>query len=111
MLFSSCPVAVKEMAEKAVSGQLLVPPWSPQSHLPFEDKVENEATHLPRPPVRGPESTYWQHIVDYQRKNDELRGDTKLGKMDSSDCDKNKPSRQTGLQSFTSKSTGRSWVR
>ncbi|XP_028734077.1 inactive serine/threonine-protein kinase TEX14 [Peromyscus leucopus] len=95
-------MAVKEMAEKAVSGQLLVPPWSPQSNLPFEAKVENEATHLPRPPVRGPESTYWQHIVDYQRKNDELRGDTKLGKMDSSDCDKNKPSRQTGLQSFTS---------
>ncbi|CAH6775860.1 Tex14 [Phodopus roborovskii] len=95
-------MAVKEMAEKAVTGQLLVPSWNPQSSLPFESKVENEATALPQPPVRGPESTYWQHIIEYQRENDELKGNMKFGKMDNSDCDKNKQSRQTGLQSFTS---------
>ncbi|EGV96622.1 Testis-expressed protein 14 [Cricetulus griseus] len=94
-------VAVKEMAEKAVSGQLLVPSWNPQSSLPFESKVENKATALPQPPVRGPESTYWQHIVEYRRENDELKGNTKFGKMENSDCDKNKHSRQTGLRSFT----------
>ncbi|ERE68017.1 testis [Cricetulus griseus] len=95
-------MAVKEMAEKAVSGQLLVPSWNPQSSLPFESKVENKATALPQPPVRGPESTYWQHIVEYRRENDELKGNTKFGKMENSDCDKNKHSRQTGLRSFTS---------
>ncbi|XP_040605363.1 inactive serine/threonine-protein kinase TEX14 [Mesocricetus auratus] len=94
-------MAVKEMAEKAVSGQLLVP-WNPQSSLPFASKVENEATALPQPPVRGPESTYWQHIVEYQRENDEMKGNMKFGKMDNSDCNKNKHSRQTGLRSFTS---------
>lgn len=98
------------MAEKAVSGQLLVPSWNPQSSLPFESKVENKATALPQPPVRGPESTYWQHIVEYRRENDELKGNTKFGKMENSDCDKNKHSRQTGLRSFTSKFIGRGWV-
>ncbi|KAL1764276.1 inactive serine serine/threonine-protein kinase TEX14 isoform X1 [Sigmodon hispidus] len=94
-------MAVKEMAEKAVSGQLLVPPWNSPSSLPFESKVENGATALPRPPVRGPESTYWQHIVEYQRGTDEPEGNMKFAKMDNSDCDKNKHCRQTGLQSFT----------
>ncbi|XP_011247629.1 inactive serine/threonine-protein kinase TEX14 isoform X1 [Mus musculus] len=94
-------LAVKEMAEKAVSGQLLLPPWNPQSSAPFESKVENESTPLPRPPIRGPESTEWQHILEYQRENDEPKGNTKFGKMDNSDCDKNKHSRWTGLQRFT----------
>lgn len=89
------------MAEKAVSGQLLLPPWNPQSSAPFESKVENESTPLPRPPIRGPESTEWQHILEYQRENDEPKGNTKFGKMDNSDCDKNKHSRWTGLQRFT----------
>ncbi|XP_031210240.1 inactive serine/threonine-protein kinase TEX14 isoform X1 [Mastomys coucha] len=95
-------LAVKEMAEKAVSGQLLVPPWSPHSSLPFESKVESESTPLPRPPVRGPESSEWQRILEYQRENDEQKGNTKFGRMDNSDCDKNKHSRWTGLQRFTS---------
>ncbi|GAB1296631.1 Inactive serine/threonine-protein kinase TEX14 [Apodemus speciosus] len=95
-------VAVKEMAEKAVSGQLLIPPWNPQSSLPLESKVESESTPLPRPPARGPESTEWQHILEYQRENDEPQGNTKFGKMDNSDCDKNKHSRWTGLPHFPS---------
>jgi inactive serine/threonine-protein kinase TEX14 len=104
-------VAVKEMAEKAVSGQLLLPPWNPQSSAPFESKVENESTPLPRPPIRGPESTEWQHILEYQRENDEPKGNTKFGKMDNSDCDKNKHSRWTGLQRFTGKFIGGAgWV-
>ncbi|XP_076792195.1 inactive serine/threonine-protein kinase TEX14 isoform X2 [Arvicanthis niloticus] len=94
-------LAVKEMAEKAVSGQLLVPPWNPQSSLPFESKVENESTPLPWPEVRGPESTDWQHTLECQRGNDELEGSTEPGKVDSSDCNKNKHSRWTGLQRFT----------
>lgn len=106
-----CPVAVKEMAEKAVSGQLLVPPWSPQSSVPFESKIENETTHLPRPPVRGPESTHWPHIVEYQRENDEPKGSVKFGTVDTSDCGRNKHSGQTGLHRFTSKFTGWGWVR
>ncbi|NP_001406485.1 inactive serine/threonine-protein kinase TEX14 [Rattus norvegicus] len=93
-------LAVKEMAEKAVSGQLLVPPWNLQSS--FESKVENESTPLPRPPIRGPESTDWQYILEYQREKDELKGNMKFGKMENSDCDKNKHSSWTGLQRFTS---------
>ncbi|XP_050012863.1 inactive serine/threonine-protein kinase TEX14 [Alexandromys fortis] len=99
---SKWKLAVKEMAEKAVSGQLLVPPWSPQSSVPFESKIENETTHLPRPPVRGPESTHWPHIVEYQRENDEPKGSIKFGTVDTSDCGRNKHSGQTGLSSFTS---------
>ncbi|KAK7798019.1 hypothetical protein U0070_003822, partial [Myodes glareolus] len=101
-LKASRQVAVKEMAEKAVSGQLLVPPWSPQGSVPFESKSENETTRLPRPPVRGPESTHWQHIVEYQRENDEPKGSVKFGAVDNSDCDRNKHSRQTGPRRFTS---------
>lgn len=101
-----CPVAVKEMAEKAVSGQLLVPPWSPQGSVPFESKSENETTRLPRPPVRGPESTHWQHIVEYQREDDEPKGSVKFGAVDNSDCDRNNHNRQTGPRRFTSKFTG-----
>ncbi|XP_075797909.1 inactive serine/threonine-protein kinase TEX14 [Microtus pennsylvanicus] len=97
---SKWKMAVKEMAEKAVSGQLLVPPWSPQSSVPFESKIENETTHLPRPPVRGPESTHWPHIVEYQRENDEPKGSVKFGTVDTSDG--NKHSGQTGLRRFTS---------
>ncbi|XP_026635875.1 inactive serine/threonine-protein kinase TEX14 [Microtus ochrogaster] len=99
---SKWKMAVKEMAEKAVSGQLLVPPWSPQSSVPFESKIENETTHLPRPPVRGPESTHWLHTVEYQRENDEPKGSVKFGTVDTSDCDGNKHSRQTGLRRFPS---------
>ncbi|XP_055476515.1 inactive serine/threonine-protein kinase TEX14 [Psammomys obesus] len=94
-------MAVKEMAEKAVSGKLLVPPWSPQSSLPFERKVENESIRLPRPPIRGPKSTAWQHVVENQRENGEPQGSKKFDKVDNSVCDKNKHNRQTGLQSFT----------
>ncbi|XP_038184426.1 inactive serine/threonine-protein kinase TEX14 isoform X2 [Arvicola amphibius] len=99
---SKWKMAVKEMAEKAVSGQLLVPPWSPQSSVPFKSKIENETSRLPRPPVRGPESTHWPHIVEYQRENDEPKGSVKFGAMDSSDCDRDKHSRQTSLRRFTS---------
>ncbi|XP_051014858.1 inactive serine/threonine-protein kinase TEX14 [Acomys russatus] len=94
-------MAVKEMAEKAVSGQLLVAPWSFQINLPFESKAENESTALLRPPARAPESTDWQHAVEYQRES-EPPADTKFGKTDNSGCGKSKQSRQTGLQSLTS---------
>ncbi|XP_029423956.1 inactive serine/threonine-protein kinase TEX14 [Nannospalax galili] len=96
-------IAVKEMAEKAVSGKLPVSPWNSQNSLPLNHEVENETALLPQPPVRGPENIDWQHVVDYHRENEEPEGNMKFGKMDNSDYNRDKHRRrQPSLQSFTS---------
>ncbi|XP_073902289.1 inactive serine/threonine-protein kinase TEX14 isoform X4 [Castor canadensis] len=87
---------VKEMAEKAATGQLTVPPWHPQSSLILESKTENE----PASPVIGPENVDWQQVIEYHRE-DEPGGNVKFGKMDNSDCDRDKHGRQSGPRSFT----------
>lgn len=86
------------MAEKAATGQLTVPPWHPQSSLILESKTENE----PASPVIGPENVDWQQVIEYHRE-DEPGGNVKFGKMDNSDCDRDKHGRQSGPRSFTSK--------
>ncbi|XP_064234474.1 inactive serine/threonine-protein kinase TEX14 isoform X3 [Aotus nancymaae] len=89
---------VKEMAEKAATGQLTVPPWHPQSSLTLESKAENEHDALLQPPIRSPENMDWQRVIEYHRENDEPRGNGKFDKMGNSD----QHGRQPGPQSFTS---------
>ncbi|XP_012868546.1 PREDICTED: inactive serine/threonine-protein kinase TEX14 [Dipodomys ordii] len=92
---------VKEMAEKAVMGQLPLLPWHPQSSLTFKSKPENEHDYLLQPPVSGVENEDWQQVVEYHSKNDEPGRNVKFSKMDNSDYDRDKPVRQRGTQSFT----------
>uniref|UniRef100_A0A2K5QIE0 Inactive serine/threonine-protein kinase TEX14 n=1 Tax=Cebus imitator TaxID=2715852 RepID=A0A2K5QIE0_CEBIM len=89
---------VKEMAEKAATGQLTVSPWHPQSSLTLESKAENEPDALLQPPIRSPENMDWQRVIEYHRENDEPRGNGRFDKMDNSD----QHGRQPGPQSFTS---------
>ncbi|KAK2509996.1 hypothetical protein MC885_014992 [Smutsia gigantea] len=90
---------VKEMAEKAATGQLAVPPWHPRSSV----TLEAEADSLLQPPIRDPENVDWQRAVEYPRKNGEPGGDGKCDKMGNSDCDGDQHGRQPGPRSFTSK--------
>ncbi|XP_045629471.1 inactive serine/threonine-protein kinase TEX14 [Ursus americanus] len=93
---------VKEMAERAATGQLAVPPWHPQSSVTLEGEAKNEPDPLLQPLLRDPEKVGWQCIVEYPRKNDEPGGYGKCGRMDNSDRDSDQRGRQPGPQSFTS---------
>ncbi|XP_057357266.1 inactive serine/threonine-protein kinase TEX14 [Manis pentadactyla] len=86
---------VKEMAEKAATGQLAVPPWHPRSSVTLEAEADSLL------PIRDPENVDWQRAVEYPRKNDEPEGDGKCYKMGNSDCDGDQHGRQPGPQSFT----------
>ncbi|XP_074175764.1 inactive serine/threonine-protein kinase TEX14 isoform X2 [Rhinolophus sinicus] len=93
---------VKEMAEKAATGQLAVPPWHPQRSLTLENEAENEPDPLPQPPIRAPENMDCHRVTEYPRKNDKPRGNGKCDKTDSSDRDNDQHGRQPGPGSFTS---------
>lgn len=99
------------MAEKAATGQLVVPPWHPQRSLPLENEAENTPDLLFQPPIRDPEKMDWHCVVKYSRKNDEPSGNVKCDKMDNSDHANGKHGRQPGPQSFTSKFSWRNWDR
>ncbi|XP_027630035.1 inactive serine/threonine-protein kinase TEX14 isoform X2 [Tupaia chinensis] len=90
---------VKEIAEKAATGQLIVPAWHPQSGLPLETKTENEPHPLLQPPIRGPENMHWQRVVECHSENDEPGGNDKSSKRDNNDSDQY--GRQLGPQNFT----------
>ncbi|XP_021559776.1 inactive serine/threonine-protein kinase TEX14 isoform X2 [Neomonachus schauinslandi] len=89
---------VKDMAERAATGQLVVPPWHPQSSV----TSEGEAKNVPDPLLRDPEKVGWQCIVEYPRKNDEPGGNGKCDEMDNSDCDSDQHGRQPGPRTCTS---------
>uniref|UniRef100_G3SJS0 Testis expressed 14, intercellular bridge forming factor n=1 Tax=Gorilla gorilla gorilla TaxID=9595 RepID=G3SJS0_GORGO len=93
---------VKEMAKKAATGQLTVPPWHPQSSLTLESEAENEPDALLQPPIKSPENTDWQRVIEYHRENDEPRGNGKFDKTGNSDCDSDQHGRQPRPGSFTS---------
>ncbi|XP_009431201.3 inactive serine/threonine-protein kinase TEX14 isoform X1 [Pan troglodytes] len=93
---------VKEMAKKAATGQLTVPPWHPQSSLTLESEAENEPDALLPPPIRSPENTDWQRVIEYHRENDEPRGNGKFDKTGNYDCDSDQHGRQPRPGSFTS---------
>ncbi|XP_077826983.1 inactive serine/threonine-protein kinase TEX14 isoform X8 [Macaca mulatta] len=92
---------VKEMAEKAATGQLTVPPWHPQSSLTLESEAENEPDALLQPPIGSPENTDWQRVIEYHRENDEPRGNAKFDNMGNNDCDSDQHDRQPRPGSFT----------
>ncbi|XP_049714901.1 inactive serine/threonine-protein kinase TEX14 isoform X1 [Elephas maximus indicus] len=89
---------VKEMAERAAAGQLMVSPWHPQKSVALESKAENKPDPLLQPPTRNPENVDWQQAIEYPRKNDKPGGNGKCDKTDQSD----QPSGQPGSWSFTS---------
>ncbi|XP_062967443.1 inactive serine/threonine-protein kinase TEX14 isoform X1 [Cynocephalus volans] len=92
---------VKEVVEKAATGQLTVPPWHPQSSLILEREAENEHDPLLQSPVRGPGNMNWQQVVEHQRENKDPGRNGKFDKTDNSDCDSDQHGRQRGPQSFT----------
>ncbi|XP_075850547.1 inactive serine/threonine-protein kinase TEX14 [Microcebus murinus] len=92
---------VREMAEKAATGQLTVPPWHPQSSLALESEAENEPNPLLQPPIRGSENMDWQQVVEYRREDDP-GGNDKFDKTDNSDGARDLCGRQPGPRSFTS---------
>uniref|UniRef100_A0A8C6BYK2 Testis expressed 14, intercellular bridge forming factor n=1 Tax=Monodon monoceros TaxID=40151 RepID=A0A8C6BYK2_MONMO len=94
---------VKEMAEKAATGQLAVPPWHPQSSVTLENEAENRPDPLLQPPIRVPEHVDWQQAVEHPKKNDEPGGNGKCDKTDSSDRNSYQHGRQPGPRSFTGK--------
>ncbi|XP_030779549.1 inactive serine/threonine-protein kinase TEX14 [Rhinopithecus roxellana] len=93
---------VKEMAEKAATGQLTVPPWHPQSSLTLESEAENEPDALLQPPIGSPENTDWQRVIEYHRENDAPRGNAKFDNTDNNDCDSDQHDKQSRPGSFTS---------
>ncbi|XP_047688482.1 inactive serine/threonine-protein kinase TEX14 isoform X9 [Prionailurus viverrinus] len=93
---------VKEMAERAATGQLAVPPWHPQSSATLEDEADDEPDSLLQPPLGDPEKVGWQCTVEYPRENDESRENGKCNKMGNSDCDSDQYGKQPGPQSFNS---------
>ncbi|XP_069337221.1 inactive serine/threonine-protein kinase TEX14 isoform X3 [Eulemur rufifrons] len=93
---------VREMAEKAATGQLTVPPWHPQSSLTLESEAENEPNPLLQPPIRGSENMDWQQVVEYRTEDDDPGGNGKFEKTDNSDGDSGQCGRQPGPRSFTS---------
>ncbi|XP_012503893.1 PREDICTED: inactive serine/threonine-protein kinase TEX14 isoform X2 [Propithecus coquereli] len=99
---SKWKMEVREMAEKAATGQLTVPPWHPQSSLTSESEAENEPHPLLPPPIRGSENTDWQQVVEYRREVDDPGGNGKFDKVDNSDGDRDQCGRQPGPPSFTS---------
>ncbi|XP_008055873.1 inactive serine/threonine-protein kinase TEX14 isoform X1 [Carlito syrichta] len=93
---------VKEMAEKAATGQLIVPSWHPQSSLTLESATENEPDSLLQPPIRGPENIDGPQVVEHHRENDKPGRNGRCDEMDNRDCDHDQHGRQPGPQSFTS---------
>ncbi|KAL4672935.1 hypothetical protein H8957_009069 [Semnopithecus entellus] len=93
---------VKEMAEKAATGQLTVSPWHPQSSLTLESEAENEPDALLQPPIGSPENTDWQRVIEYHRENDAPRGNAKFDNTGNNDCDRDQHDRQPRPGSFTS---------
>ncbi|XP_023060390.1 inactive serine/threonine-protein kinase TEX14 isoform X1 [Piliocolobus tephrosceles] len=93
---------VKEMAEKAATGQLTVSPWHPQSSLTLESEAENEPDAPLQPPIGSPENTDWQQVIEYHRENDEPRGNAKFDNTGNNDCDSDQHDRQPRPGSFTS---------
>ncbi|XP_039741684.1 inactive serine/threonine-protein kinase TEX14 isoform X1 [Pteropus medius] len=77
---------VKEMAEKAATGQLAVPSWHPQSSLTSENEAENRADSLLQP-IRDAENVDWQRVVEYPRRYDEPGRNGKCDRPDNSDHD------------------------
>ncbi|XP_072502947.1 inactive serine/threonine-protein kinase TEX14 isoform X2 [Notamacropus eugenii] len=61
---------VKEMAEKAASGQLGSLLWSPQSHLTSNGETENESESVQQSPPREPTNTD-SHQADPPRDHDD----------------------------------------
>ncbi|XP_060146814.1 inactive serine/threonine-protein kinase TEX14 isoform X5 [Globicephala melas] len=92
---------VKEMAEKAATGQLAVPPWHPQSSVTLENEAENRPDPLLQPPIKVPEHVDWQQAVEHPKKNDEPGGNGKCDKTDSSDRSSDQHGRQPGPRSFS----------
>ncbi|XP_054545688.1 inactive serine/threonine-protein kinase TEX14 isoform X3 [Talpa occidentalis] len=90
---------VKEMAEKAATGQLVVPPWHSHSCLTVENEAENKLNPLPLLPIKDPENADWQPAIDYPRKNDE---NAKYDKKDNSDHNSDQNGRQFGSRSLFS---------
>ncbi|XP_039103269.1 inactive serine/threonine-protein kinase TEX14 isoform X1 [Hyaena hyaena] len=91
---------VKEMAERAATGQLAVPPWHPQSSATLEDEAKDEPDSLLQLPPGDPEGVGWQCTVEYPRKNYDPGENGKCDKMGNSDCDSDQHGRQPGPQSF-----------
>ncbi|XP_068834505.1 inactive serine/threonine-protein kinase TEX14 isoform X3 [Capricornis sumatraensis] len=89
---------VKEMAAKAATGQLTVPPWHPRSGVALDSEAENEPDPLPQLPIKVSEQVDWQQAAEYLKKSDEPGGNDKCGQTDSSD----QHGRQSGPQRFTS---------
>ncbi|KAB1265398.1 Inactive serine/threonine-protein kinase TEX14 [Camelus dromedarius] len=85
---------VKEMAEKAASGQLAVLPWSPQNSLTLENEAENEPAPLLQPPSRVSEHVDWQRAIQYPKKSDAPGGNEKCDITDDSDRISNLPLRK-----------------
>ncbi|XP_070334645.1 inactive serine/threonine-protein kinase TEX14 isoform X3 [Odocoileus virginianus] len=88
---------VKEMAAKAATGHLTVPPWHPRSGVALDSEAEHEPDPLPQLPIRVSEHVDWQQAAEYLKKSDEPGGN-KCGQTDSSD----QRGRQSGPQRFTS---------
>ncbi|KAI4532974.1 hypothetical protein MG293_015993 [Ovis ammon polii] len=89
---------VKEMAAKAATGQLTVPPWHPRSGVALDSEAENEPDPLPQLPIKVSEHVDWQQAAEYRKKSDEPGGNDECGQTDSSD----QHGRQLGPQRFTS---------
>ncbi|XP_069458723.1 inactive serine/threonine-protein kinase TEX14 isoform X3 [Ovis canadensis] len=89
---------VKEMAAKAATGQLTVPPWHPRSGVALDSEAENEPDPLPQLPIKVSEHVDWQQAAEYRKKSDEPGGNDECGQTDSSD----QHGRQSGPQRFTS---------
>ncbi|XP_047613933.1 inactive serine/threonine-protein kinase TEX14 isoform X1 [Phacochoerus africanus] len=93
---------VKDMAEKAATGQLAVPPWHHQSTDTLENEPEDEPSPLLQPPTRVLEHVGWWRAVEYPKKNDEPGGNGKCDKTDNRDHSSDQHSRQPGPPSFAS---------
>uniref|UniRef100_A0A673UYC2 Inactive serine/threonine-protein kinase TEX14 n=1 Tax=Suricata suricatta TaxID=37032 RepID=A0A673UYC2_SURSU len=91
---------VKEMAERAATGQLAVPPWHPQSRTTLEDEAKDEPDSLLQPPPGDPEKVGWRCTVEYPRKNDDPEENGKCDTTGNHDCDSDQHGRQPGPQSF-----------
>uniref|UniRef100_A0A8D1WE77 Inactive serine/threonine-protein kinase TEX14 n=1 Tax=Sus scrofa TaxID=9823 RepID=A0A8D1WE77_PIG len=94
---------VKDMAEKAATGQLAVPPWHHHSTDTLENEPEDEPNPLLQPPTRVLEHVGWWRAVEYPKKNDEPGGNGKCDKTDNRDHSSDQHGRQPGPPSFASK--------
>ncbi|XP_045155231.1 inactive serine/threonine-protein kinase TEX14 [Echinops telfairi] len=74
---------VKEMAEKACAGRLMVLPWHPQSSLPSASEAENRSSPdaLMQRRARDPESVDWQQAVEYSVQCDGTKNSEQPGEQ------------------------------